>query len=168
MASKQKFFAEDKTIKDIFFKTSGRLPRLRYFACRIILFVLTMMFLFIGYKIIGYEYGQVTTGAVICNGIITTIFLIPKTCLNIRRLQDMNKGKTLAIIYVAFELIMAFSDFTYTDFWKMPAYAYLILTLATFSMFLDLYLMISPGTYGRNKYGENPLVKKVNLKKADN
>ena len=153
MAERQKSCAEDSTIKEIFFRTSGRLNRWRYFTRRIVLAVLTYIFLFIGYKVLGYEYGQVTTAAGIYNGVISIIFLVPIFCLTVRRLQDMNKGKLLAVVYAIMQITMAFSD---------CAFSYFLLTLATFSMMLDMYFMISPGTYGKNKFGANPL----DLKKA--
>lgn len=166
MAERQKSCAEDRTIKEIFFRTSGRINRWRYFTRRVIISVLTKFFLFIGYEILGYEYGQVTTAAGIYNGVISLIFLMPIFCLTVRRLQDMNQGKLLAFVYVAMNIFMAFSDMTFTDFKYMESVtSYLVLTVVTFSIMLDMYFMISPGTYGRNKYGANPLdfnkVKKV-------
>ena len=169
MADKQKSCADDRTIKEIFFRHSGRLNRWRYFKRRVVLAILTYIFLLIGYKILGYEYGQVTASAGIYNGIISLIFLIPTTCLNIRRLQDMNQGIFLAVAYVILKAVMAFSDITFTEFKHMDTTsAYLVPILATFSMLFEMYFMISPGTYGRNKYGANPLdmkIKKVDLNK---
>jgi len=164
---KQRIITAFKGIKENFFSFSGRLNRLRYFVLRIILAVLTYIFLLIGYKILGYEYGQTTTSAAIYNGVISLIFIVPTFCLNVRRLQDMNRGKLLAVVYAIMKAVMAFSDLTFSEFKYMNTFsAYGVLTLATFSMLLDMYLMISPGTYGKNKYGENPLAaKKVNLKK---
>ena len=128
---------------------------------------MTYIFLFIGYKVLGYQYGQVTFGAEIYNGVVSLFFLIPTTCLNIRRLQDMNQGIFLAVVYVILKTVMAFSDITFSDFKNMDTIsAYLVPILATFSMILEMYFMISPGTYGKNKYGANPLeLKKVNLQK---
>ena len=158
MAERQKSPATDRTIKEIFFRTSGRINRWRYFTRRVIISVLTKIFLFIGYEVLGYEYGQVTTAAGIYNGVISLIFLVPIFCLTVRRLQDMNKGRTLAFVYVAMNIFMAFSDMTFTDFkYMQSATSYLVLTVVTFSIMLDMYFMISPGTYGRNKYGANPL-----------
>ena len=163
MADKQKSCAEDRTIKEIFFRTSGRLNRWRYFTRRVVLSVLTKFFLFVGYKVLGYEYGQITTTAEIYNSVVSIIFLFPIFCLTVRRLQDMNKGKFLAVVYVILNVVMSFSDITFTDFKQMDTVApYLVLTMVTFSMLLDMYFMISPGTYGKNKYGANPLtLKKV-------
>jgi len=158
----------DRSIKEIFFKLSGRLNRWRYFTRRVIVSVLTKFFLFIGYKVLGYEYGQVTMAAGIYNGVVSVIFLLPIFCLTVRRLQDMNKGKTLAVVYVIMNVFMAFSDMTFTDFKYMESVtSYLVLTLVTFSMMLDMYFMVSPGTYGKNKYGEDPLeTQKVKLSKT--
>ena len=160
MAGKQKSCADDKTIYEVFFKTSGRLNRFRYFLRRVVLSVLTKIFLFAGYKVIGYEYGQTTTAAVIYNSAISIIFLIPIFCLTVRRLQDMNQGKLLAVVYVTLNIVtaVAFTDITFTEFKQMDTISpYLVLSLATFSMLMDMYFMISPGSYGKNKYGENPL-----------
>ena len=163
MERRQKSCAEDRTIKEIFFRTSGRINRWRYFTRRVIISVLTKIFLFAGYKVLGYEYGNVTTAAGIYNGVISMIFLVPIFCLTVRRLQDMNKGRLLAFAYVAINIFMAFSDMTFTDFkYMQSATSYLVLTAVTFSMMLDMYFMISPGTYGKNQYGANPLdLKKI-------
>ena len=165
MADRQKSCAEDSTIKEIFFRTSGRLNRWRYFTRRVILSILTKIFLFVGYKVMGYEYGQTTTAAGIYNSVISIIFLVPIFCLTVRRLQDMNQGKLLAVVYVALNVItaVAFTDITFTEFKQMDTISpYLVLSLATFSMLMDMYFMISPGSYGKNKYGANPLdLKKV-------
>ena len=169
MFDKQNFLASIKSVVTDFFKLSGRLNRFRYFIYRIILAVVTYILLLIGYKIIGYEYGQVTTAAMIYNGVISLLMLIPTSCLNIRRLQDMNRGKAIAVAYAILKISMAFTDFTFSDFKYMDTMsAYLVPTLATFSMMFDMYFMISPGTYGKNRYGENPLtVKKINLQKTN-
>ena len=163
MERRQKSCAEDRTIKEIFFRTTGRINRWRYFTRRVIISVLTKIFLFAGYKVLGYEYGNVTTAAGIYNGVVSMIFLVPIFCLTVRRLQDMNKGRLLAFAYVAINIFMAFSDMTFTDFkYMQSATSYLVLTAVTFSMMLDMYFMISPDTYGKNQYGANPLdLKKI-------
>ena len=163
-SSRAKYF----DIKENFFKISGRLNRWRYFKRRVVLAVLTYICLLVGYKILGYEYGQTTTAAAVYNGVISMLFIIPATCLNIRRLQDMNRGKALAVVYAVLKTVMAFSDITFTEFKYMyTVSSYIVLTLATFSMLLDMYLMLAPGSYGKNKYGANPLeVKKVELSKT--
>lgn len=160
--------ARDYGIKENFFKLSGRLNRWRYFKRRVVLAALTYIFLLIGYKLLGYEYGQTTTAASIYNGIISLLFIVPTSCLNVRRLQDMNSGKALAVVYAILKAAMAFMDFTFVEFKQMNTlWGYLVPTAATFSMLLEMYLMISPGTYGKNKYGADPLeVKKVELGKT--
>ena len=169
MTDKQKSCAQDRTIKEIFFRTDGRLNRWRYFTRRVIVSIVTKIFLFIGYKILGYEYEQVTTAATVYNSAVSIIFLLPIYCLTVRRLQDMNQNKMLAVVYVILNVItaVAFSDITFAEFKQMDTMSpYIVLSFATFSMMLDLYFMISPGTYGKNKFGSNPLdEKKVILKK---
>ena len=80
MTDKQKSCAQDRTIKEIFFRTDGRLNRWRYFTRRVIVSIVTKIFLFIGYKILGYEYEQVTTAATVYNSAVSIIFLLPIYC----------------------------------------------------------------------------------------
>ena len=70
-------YVEDNGISEIFFKTTGRLNRWRYFKRRFVLGVLLTMLLTLGYRVLGYEYGQVTTSAAVYNAIISIIFIVP-------------------------------------------------------------------------------------------
>lgn len=156
--SEEKFsYVEDNTISEMFFKTSGRLNRWRYFKRRFVLGVLLTMLLTLGYRVLGYEYGQVTTSAAVYNAIISIIFIVPTFCLNVRRLQDMNRGKALAIIYAVLTATMACLDFNVLDLYGQDALSYVILLMAFFSLMLSLYMVVAPGTRGKNSYGPSPI-----------
>ena len=153
MSESAEMYVEDKTISEIFFKLNGRLNRLRYFKRKFVLGVLLTMLLHLGYRIFGYEFGQVTTPyAAIYNTIISLIFIIPNYCLSVRRLQDMNRGKTLAIISAILSAIMAFQDFTGLNY-KF----YFLLILATATLAIGAYILVVPGTRGKNRYGASPI-----------
>ena len=144
---------EENTLSEMFFKSNGRLNRMRYFKRKLVLGILLTMLLHLGYRFFGYEFGQVTTPyAAIYNTIVSLVFIVPNYCLSVRRLQDMNKGKTLAIIYAILSAIMAFLDFTGVNYMF-----YILLILATATLAIGVYMLISPGTYGKNRYGASPI-----------
>lgn len=146
-------YVEDKTISEHFFKMNGRLNRLRYFKRKLVLGVLLTMLLHLGYRVFGYEFGQVTTPyAAIYNTVVSLIFVLPNYSLSVRRLQDMNKGKTLAVIYAVLMAIMAFLDFTGLNYMF-----YFLLILATATLAIGAYLLVVPGTRGKNRFGASPI-----------
>lgn len=147
-----KSYVEENTITKMFFKSSGRLNRLRYFKRRIVLGVLLYVFIYLGYRVIGYEYGQNNVYASYYNTIVSLIFIIPTYFLNVRRLQDMNRGKMLAVVYAILTSIMAFLDFT-----GVNIMLYVALIFATVVFMLSGYMLISPGTNGNNRYGASPV-----------
>ena len=153
MSDSAKGYVEESTITEMFFKRNGRLNRLRYFKRKLVLGILIYVLMYIGYKVMGYEFGQISTpNAAIYNTIVSLIFIIPDYCLSVRRLQDMNKGKTLAVIYVILSAIMAFLDFTGVNYMF-----YILLILATAKLAIGGYMLIVPGTHGKNQYGASPI-----------
>ena len=146
-------YVEETTLGEMFLKRNGRLNRWRYFKRRVVLGIAITMLLTLGYRIFGYEFGQVNTPyAGIYNTVLSLLFVIPTYCLNVRRLQDMNRGKIIALVYAAISVAMAFMDFTGVNY-----QLYLALTLATMSFAISGYLLIAPGTLGKNRYGLSPI-----------
>ena len=152
MSETAKGYVEENTISEMFFKSHGRLNRLRYFKRKIVLGVLLYVLIYFGYRILGYEYGQENFHASIYNTIVSLIFIVPNYFLNVRRLQDMNKGKLLAVIYAIITSIMAFLDFTGVNYML-----YFSLILVTLVFMIGGYMLISPGTNGKNRYGASPV-----------
>ena len=147
-----KGYIEDKTITEMFFKSGGRLNRLRYFKRRVVLGILLYVFIYLGYRVIGYEYGQDNNYAATYNTVVSLVFIIPTYFLNVRRLHDMNRGKFLAVLYAILTSIMAFLDFTGINYML-----YFSLFLATAVFFIGGYMLISPGTNGKNRFGASPI-----------
>lgn len=152
MSEPAKGYVEETTISEMFFKLHGRLNRLRYFKRKIVLGVLVYVLIYLGYRVLGYEYGQENFHASAYNTIVSLLFVVPNYCLNVRRLQDMNKGKFLAVIYAIITSVMAFLDFTGINY---MLYFSLILVTAVF--FIGGYMLISPGTNGNNRFGASPV-----------
>lgn len=150
------YVAED-SLTEMFFKRHGRLNRWRYFKRRFVLGVLLTMLLTLGYRVLDYEYGQVSTSATIYNAVITLIFIVPTYCLNVRRLQDMNRGKLLAVVYAILTAVMSFMDFNVLELYQKDYLSFAILLMAFFSLAISLYLFIAPGTRGKNRYGLSPI-----------
>ncbi len=147
-----KGYVEENTISEMFFKSHGRLNRLRFLKRRAVLAFLLTMLISLGYRVMGYEFGQVTIYATVYNTIVSLIFVIPTYFLNVRRLQDMNKGKTIAVVYAILTSIMAFMDFT-----GMNYLLYVALVFVTIVFMINGYLLVSPGTNGKNRYGASPI-----------
>ena len=145
-------YIEEKTISEMFFKSKGRLNRLRYFKRRVVLGILLYVFIYLGYRVLGYEYGQDNFYAATYNTIVSLLFIIPTYFLNVRRLQDMNRGKTLAVVYAILTSIMAFMDFTGVNYML-----YIALTFVTIVFMLSGYMLVVPGTQGKNRYGASPI-----------
>lgn len=152
MSETAKGYVEETTITQMFFKANGRLNRLRYFKRKIVLGVLLYVLIYLGYKVLGYEYGQENFHAATYNTVVSLLFVIPNYFLNVRRLQDMNKGKLLAVIYAIITSVMAFLDFTGINYML-----YFSLILATLVFMIGGYMLISPGTNGKNRFGESPI-----------
>ena len=147
-----KGYTDESTISEIFFKSNGRLNRLRYFKRTFFLWFLLKMLLYLGYRVFGYEFGQADFYATFYNTAVTLVFVIPNYCLSVRRLQDMNRGKTLAVVCAILSAIMAFLDFTGVNYMF-----YLLLALVTVRIAIGGYMLIVPGTYGKNRYGASPI-----------
>ena len=145
-------YIEEKTISEMFFKSKGRLNRLRYFKRRVVLGILLYVFIYLGYRVLGYEYGQDNFYAATYNTIVSLLFIIPTYFLNVRRLQDMNRGKTLAVVYAILTSLMAFMDFTGVNYML-----YIALTFVTIVFMLSGYMLVVPGTQGKNRYGASPI-----------
>ncbi|MBQ7705721.1 MAG: DUF805 domain-containing protein [Selenomonadaceae bacterium] len=152
MTEPAKGYVEENTISEMFFKSNGRLNRLRYFKRRLVLGVLLYVFIYLGYRVIGYEFGQENFYASTYNTVVSLIFVIPTYFLNVRRLQDMNRGRTLAVVYAILTSVMAFLDFTGINYML-----YISLILVTMVFMISGYMLIAPGTNGKNRYGLSPI-----------
>lgn len=157
MSEEKNLYVEDDDIFKMFLKTHGRLNRWRYFKRVLVLGIALTMLLTLGWRLLGYEYGHVSTSAMVYNAIITLIFIVPKYCLNVRRLQDMNRGKFLAVVYAILTAVMAFMDFNVLELYQQNFLSYAILLMAFFSLAISLYMLIAPGTLGKNRYGASPI-----------
>jgi len=152
VAETPKAYTPENTITEMFFKAHGRLNRLRYFKRRVVLGCLLYALLYLGYRVLGYEFGQTTIYASMYNTVVSLIFVIPTYFLNVRRLQDMNRGKTIAVVYAIITSIMAFMDFTGVN-WLL----YVALIFVTVVFMLSGYMLVVPGTQGNNRYGASPV-----------
>ena len=152
MTEPAKGYVEENTISEMFFKSNGRLNRLRYFKRRLVLGILLYVFIYLGYRVIGYEFGQENFYASTYNTVVSLIFVIPTYLLNVRRLQDMNRGRTLAVVYAILTSVMAFLDFTGINYML-----YISLILVTMVFMISGYMLIAPGTNGKNRYGLSPI-----------
>ena len=145
-------YTEDKTMQEMFIKTTGRLNRLRYFKRVMVVTVATLAIGFPFFMIFSDEWGNLTSFGNMITIIIGIIALFPMYCLDVRRLQDMDKDNTIAkisFVISAITVIIAPDDVFTMD--TSIAIVYLV------NGAIGLYLLFSPGTKGENKYGPDPL-----------
>ena len=147
-----KVYTEDKTMQEIFLKTTGRLNRLRYFQRVMAVTLATVAIDFPFFMIFSDEWGYLTSFGDMITTIISIVALFPMYCLDVRRLQDMDKDNTIAKISFVISVIIMF--IAPDDIFTMDtsvAIVYLV------NGAIGLYLLFTPGTKGENKYGPDPL-----------
>ncbi|MBR2519403.1 MAG: DUF805 domain-containing protein [Selenomonadaceae bacterium] len=142
----------DKTIREMFLSTSGRLNRLHYFLRCMCLTVIEIIIWTIIYFSTVDRRGEVSTTGLVLITVSTLAFMFPRYCLDVRRLQDFGQDSTFAWVFVAVNLLCIFGDVTS----KIEDMIFIIVaSIAYFSLWLFILLM--PGTVGRNRFGEDPL-----------
>lgn len=166
--SEHAHYVPDKGL-DQFFKTSGRLNRLRFFyrvfalgiTCLIASLLISLTIsdamridMFVTFTNVGY--------------FLSLLNLWPIYCLCIRRLQDMGKGKDLAVVYVVAGAISNITSvminipvLTGNPGSLSPFEALLLagiwLIAGIVAFFVGLYLLFKEGTKGENQYGPDPI-----------
>ncbi|UXM95993.1 DUF805 domain-containing protein [Bartonella sp. HY329] len=99
------------------------------------------------------------------------VFLVPMTTVQVRRLHDRDMSGAWVIIplmVTVFIQLYDFIEFFFEDYlyYFLPSSPFYYPAWAAFCclLFLDLIIFISlifDGTYGANKYGEDPLATKI-------
>ena len=144
--SSQNGYIEDKTIQDMFLKTTGRLNRLRYFKrCLAIMSIAFVAIIFGAVSLNQYDFNTFMK-------IISILFMPFNYCLNVRRLQDMNCDNKLAIASLVIQGIQISEIDTI-------AYTYSLISsvAVVISMIIGMFLLFKDGTHGVNDYGPDPL-----------
>ena len=152
----QNDYVEDKTIQEMFLKTTGRLNRLRYFK-RCIVRLLAILIVNIPiYLMFEDYYGNLSTVGNVLSTIVIILFIVPSYCLDVRRLQDMNEKKGHAIANaIALFSIAVFSPNNPHDISLSSSLNLMVLCLI--STYITLRLTFKDGTHGSNDYGPDPL-----------
>ncbi len=139
-------YVRDDGFRDNFLKTKGRLNRKRFFKRGLVLGGLSFLLLIIIAVICDDGMGDITDGgALLLMGLLIGVNIM-YYCLAVRRLHDLGKNNTLAIVLlvVAIVQILEISDF--------------ITGLASLIGFGGgLYLLFAKGVEGPNEYGPDPL-----------
>lgn len=145
---------KDEGIFENFFRRDGRLNRWRYFKRNLVIFFVAMIIL-LGIIIVDVNaLGHLSSFGNNAVKIFSAAVQVPIFCLMVRRLHDMNKNETLA--YVAIGLSLAGTLFQGNDFLvKEPSTLENLLNVV--SGFINLYILLCPGTHGVNQYGADPL-----------
>ena len=145
-------YIEDKTIQDMFLKTTGRLNRLRYFK-RSLVRVLALLAIYIPiYLVFEDYYGNLSTFGNVLSTIVIILFIVPSYCLDVRRLQDMNEKNNYAVAnaIITFLIAVLYPD-NYHDV------SIFVSLLSSMNLGITLRLTFIDGTHGTNDYGADPL-----------
>ncbi|MBR2179240.1 MAG: DUF805 domain-containing protein [Selenomonadaceae bacterium] len=152
ISNPQDTYVADTTVRDMFLKSSGRLNRLRYFKRSVVVGifkVLMMLILLIMLKLFNVDLDDLDLFHIVI--VVYIVFTVFFYFLYVRRLQDLNKNNTLAIIRTVSGLVLLFLTATQDETTVLS----LIVSLIT--LYIDLYLLFADGTHGRNDYGADPL-----------
>ena len=145
---------KDEGIFENFFRRDGRLNRWRYFKRNLVIFFVAMIIL-LGIIIVDVNaLGHLSSFGNNAVKFFSAAVQVPIFCLMVRRLHDMNKNETLA--YVAIGLSLAGTLFQGNDF-LVTEPSTLENLLNVVSGFINLYILLCPGTHGVNQYGADPL-----------
>ena len=141
-------------MQEMFFQSSGRLNRLRYFKRSFALGIVEGILCIAVAIVFGNEWGMLTkTGETITMAIYIA-FLVPYYFLMVRRLHDIDKDEKLAYFCVAISLIYVLIGGTNPDFDNLSGQDMVILLI---NGCVNLYILFAPGTRGDNQYGPDPL-----------
>lgn len=145
-------YQEDKTLEEMFLKTTGRLNRLRYLKRSILLMIVPLLLSLPFAVVFSDSMGNLTAKGEIIVAIIDLVMLFPGYCLDVRRLHDMDKDDTLAKINFVLSVVVIFSvsgdpfEFSTSE-----------LIVSLLIIVILIYMLFVPGTNGENKYGPDPL-----------
>lgn len=147
----------DETLQDIFLKTAGRLNRLRYLKRSFLLVLVAVLLDAVVNAVFGDETGDTMTAEIFSTA-ISLLFVYPSYCLDVRRLHDLDKNNTLALVNVATSIFAAAAVFG-DNAENGGALQMTTGLLALVSLGIYLYLFFARGTRGANLYGADPLAR---------
>lgn len=143
-------YEEDHDAFNIIFKTTGRLNRLRYLKRCLTVAVIELVVLGVAYTLFSNEWGMLSSFGSVVVTILLVSGQVPYYCLNVRRLQDLDKDDTLAKILFVIDVVAVISS----NSLSMSLIETVASGVATIAC---IYLVFFPGTHGDNKYGADPL-----------
>ena len=138
LMDKQKY-VPDQTILEMFLTGKSRLNRLRYFK-RVMVLVILINLLNLPLEFMGIDVNNPPLAICVYVVINFSLFLLIGYRLDVRRLHDSGKGKTLAAVSVIVNVGSIMSQ-------------YVLLA----AILLSLYILFVPGSKGDNEYGPDPL-----------
>ena len=143
-------------MQEMFFQSSGRLNRLRYFKRSFALGVVEGILCIAVFIVFGDEWGMLTKTGEAITMVISIAFLVPYYFLMVRRLHDIDKDEKLAYFCAAISLIYMHIANTDSDFdlYNLSSQYIIILLI---DCCVNLYILFAPGTRGDNQYGPDPL-----------
>ena len=159
-SSSHNAYVEDTTFKEMFFKTTGRLNRLRFFKRNLVVVLINLIPQVMTFLVMAFAPAYVYEFAAL-TAIIYFMTLPMYYFLMVRRLHDMNRDNKIAIALIVFTVVVAMTQQETTQIGSdgigeiITAVMMLVITIPFFIM--ALYITFKDGTHGENDYGADPL-----------
>lgn len=158
-------YRKDKTIKEMFFSTEGRLNRMRYFKRTLLVTVVGFVLWTLIFVIFSDGAGNTNSTGDFMINLVGIMILFPKYYLDVRRLKDIGKYfprtkeedctesliKKVAAAYAIIEFVMSIIINISDEL------AHHLTGVSVVIILFWLWMQFKPGTVGTNKFGEDPL-----------
>ena len=139
--------AENESLRQKYFTTTGRIDRLTFLKRSLIAFVALFLLTFTA-GIIGYLVSSNIATAEMVMSITSLAVIIPQYFLNAKRLHDIGRDETLAKVFVGIGILQALFTFSTAS---IIVNATMALSIVTF--IFTLYLLFKKGEEVNNEYG---------------
>ncbi len=145
-------------IVDTFLRKDGRLNRWRYFKRVFSIGLVFSLLMTLADNFFSDSAGNISSfsslgGYLIAFLILCTAYAYVVYCLDVRRLHDLGKSNTLALVRFALNVI-AIPVVIFESLFQYDTLSNILLVVG---VLIGLYLIFKRGTVGANQYGEDPL-----------
>ena len=141
--------ANDETLRQKFFTTTGRIDRMTYLKRNLILMLMAFV-IFFAIEILGFIANLSPAGINVLENIIMILILVPSFFLDVKRLHDLGKDSTLAKIFLGISL------FSTAYNWAFPVITEITpvnIVTSIASLGFMFYLLFARGEDDTNQYG---------------
>lgn len=143
----------DPTFQEMFFKTHGRLNRLRYIKRTLLLSLIEVLSFIVLCTILDIDSESKTADTLLTCISLLTVY--PYYCLLVRRIEDLDRNRSEVIPLTIVIVVLAFVN-VYDVYYYLTTYSAVKGAYCAYGLIM-LYIAFKDGTHGPNQYGEDPL-----------